>query len=126
MMSAQHMVEHLLLTVSFSNGQATSPCYYEAAKAAKIKAFVIDSDNDITIGFRAPMLPVGETVDLQFADLPTAVAALLEGVAAFKHYFAQNPTATPTHPTMDKLNHQEWIIFHNKHFKHHFKQFGLI
>jgi len=29
-------------------------------------------------------------------------------------------------PRLGKLNYKEWIIFHNKHFTHHFKQFELI
>ena len=40
-------------------------------------------------------------------------------------YFEENKDATPINPTMGELNKQEWIIFHNKHFEHHFKQFNL-
>ena len=48
-----------------------------------------------------------------------------EQSALTRKYFKENKDATPINPTMGELNKQEWTIFHNKHFEHHFKQFNL-
>jgi len=36
-----------------------------------------------------------------------------------------NPDALKLNPTFGELNKAEWEIFHEKHFTHHFKQFGI-
>jgi oxepin-CoA hydrolase/3-oxo-5,6-dehydrosuberyl-CoA semialdehyde dehydrogenase len=123
-MSPQHMVEHLCFIVQISNGKMPIRLFYPDEKAAKIKAYTIHSNNEIVIGFRAPMLPA-EPVPLIFSDLKEAVDHLREDLIDFDEYFRQNPGASPTNPTMGPLNYDEWIIFHNKHFTHHFRQFNL-
>jgi hypothetical protein len=43
----------------------------------------------------------------------------------FENYFSLHPNATFIHPRLGHLYYKEWVIVHNKHFTHHFKQFGL-
>jgi oxepin-CoA hydrolase/3-oxo-5,6-dehydrosuberyl-CoA semialdehyde dehydrogenase len=57
--------------------------------------------------------------------LKFAISILLSELNRFDKYFKENKYATPINPTMGELNKQEWTIFHNKHFEHHFKQFNL-
>jgi oxepin-CoA hydrolase/3-oxo-5,6-dehydrosuberyl-CoA semialdehyde dehydrogenase len=57
--------------------------------------------------------------------LKTSISILLSELKSFDKYFVDNKDATPINPTMGELSKQEWTIFHNKHFEHHFKQFNL-
>ena len=123
-MSAQHMVEHLIFIMRMSNGKMPIELFYSNEKAARIKAYTIHSNNEIIIGFRAPMLPESP-VPLTRPGLREAVEQLQDELNGFDQFFHDNPEARPINPTMGPLNFDEWIIFHNKHFTHHFKQFNL-
>ncbi len=124
-MSAQHMVEHLAFTVAFSNGNAPQQRHYPPEKEQKIKAFIIDSDHDMPISFKSPVLPAEGLPLLRHGNLAQAIDQLNIELQQFDHYFALHPSAEPVNPTMGALNYTEWLRFHNRHFTHHFKQFKL-
>jgi oxepin-CoA hydrolase/3-oxo-5,6-dehydrosuberyl-CoA semialdehyde dehydrogenase len=124
-MSAQHMVEHLLLLVSISSEKRPEKLYFREEKAEKFKSFTIYSDREMMVGFRAPMIP--ETPGpLSFDSLSAAIDQLRTELDDFDLFFRDHPSAKPVNPVMGPLDHGEWIIFHNKHFTHHFKQFNLL
>ena len=123
-MSAQHMVEHLTFAIMFSNGKLPQKLHYPIDKAELIKTTFIYSDKEMPIGFKAPMLS-DDLLELKFPDLKTSISILLSELKSFDKYFVDNKDATPINPTMGELSKQEWTIFHNKHFEHHFKQFNL-
>lgn len=124
-MSPQHMVEHISQVIRISNGRWNLPQLFREEKAAKMKAYLMQTDTELAVGFRAPFLEEGELLTLQHENMESAIEQLIDEITAFENYFKANPLATPMHPALGILNHEEWIIFHNKHFKHHFKQFGL-
>jgi hypothetical protein len=124
-MTAQHMVEHLILTVRISDDKEPHPLYYNEQKAIVIKNYTIYTDKEIIEGFRAPMLPPDPTA-LKEPSLEAAIEKLKHELEDFDLYFADKPDATPTNPTMGPLKYDEWLIFHSKHFNHHFKQFNLL
>jgi len=124
-MTAQHMVEHLTFAIMFSNGKLPQKLYLPLDKAELIKEKFIYSDNELPIGFKAPMLG-DDLPKLIFPDLNVAVRELLNEVDHFDNYFLENGEIEPINPTMGKLDKREWIIFHNKHFAHHFRQFNLL
>lgn len=124
-MTAQHMVEHLDLVVLISNGSKEAQLLFPVEKAEKMKQVVIYTDQPIPIGFRSPALPSVGLPDLVFSDLELAKNKLVESLDLFFDFFKQNPEAEPMNITLGKLNYKEWLIFHNKHFTHHFKQFSL-
>ena len=124
-MSPQHMVEHLILVVRISDDKEPHPLYYNEQKAAAIKDYTIRSEKEIIEGFRAPMLPP-DPVELNEPSLEAAIEKLKKELEDFDRYFAEKPNATPTNPTMGPLTYDEWLIFHSKHFNHHFKQFNLL
>ena len=126
LMGPQHMVEHLLLIVKISNGRLQSPLLLSEEKAKMYKAFLIDSDNEFPLGFKAPSLPIDSVLPLKYPDIETAKQALRDSLDAFVLHFKDNPDLKIMHPTMGILNYNEWVIFHTKHFTHHFKQFNLI
>lgn len=124
-MTPQHMVEHLTNTIRFSNGKDPRILMFSDEKAAKMKQVLVYSEYEMMVGFRAPMLT--ENLELlQYKDLETAIAVLKSELETMDTYFLQNPEATPMNPSLGVLNYKEWLVFHNKHFNHHFKQFELL
>src|ERR1700730_687344 len=76
-MTPQHMVEHLTFVLRISNEKLPHPLYYSEEKASKIKAYTIFTDNELMVGFRAPML-TSEPPDLRETDLQTAIEELMK------------------------------------------------
>ena len=125
-MTPQHMVEHLAFVVRFSNGKEPQQHHYTTDKQEKIKAFVIDTDKDIPIGFKYPVLPTEGLPTLKHSGLSNAIDNLKIELNEFDNYFLKHPSDKPINPTMGELNYNEWVRFHNRHFAHHFKQFRLL
>ena len=125
-MTPQHMVEHLAFVVRFSNGQDPQQHHYTTDKQQKIKAFVIDTDKDIPIGFKYPVLPTEGLPTLKHSGLSNAIDNLKTELNELDNYFLKHPSNKPINPTMGELNYKEWVRFHNRHFTHHFKQFRLL
>lgn len=125
-MTPQHMVEHLVFAVCFSNGKLPQQHHYPEEKREKIKAYLLAPGTEITQGFRSPVLPVDKLTPLQYKSLEEAISVLDKELDALVVFFKENPDAAPINPTMGELAYPEWIVFHNKHFLHHFKQFRLI
>jgi oxepin-CoA hydrolase/3-oxo-5,6-dehydrosuberyl-CoA semialdehyde dehydrogenase len=63
---------------------------------------------------------------LVYSDLERAKKKFFEEINNFEEYFKENPEIKPINATFGPLNYEEWVAFHNKHFTHHFTQFGLI
>jgi len=124
-MTAQHMIEHLIMALNFSNGKSPQHLMIDERFAKKIRYYTIETENEMSIGFKAPML--GDDLPaLNYESLHAAIENLVKTIETFEFYLKNNPEVKPICPVIGELNYHEWIIFHNKHFKHHFKQFGLI
>jgi hypothetical protein len=124
-MSPQHMVEHLSYSTAMSTGRFPQKLYFSEEQAIYHKSLLLDPDAAFPANFKAPML--GDTPPpLSFADLPAALEKLKKELDKFSSFFEVNPDAMPVHPAMGPLNKEEWIVFHNRHYTHHFQQFGLL
>ncbi len=124
-MTPQHMIEHLIFVLKFSNGKLPQRLMVDERLSKTIKYYTIDTDREMSIGFKAPMLGEG-LVPLLLPDLNSAIEQLRKELIDFDFYFKTNPDSKPMSPVLGELDHREWIIFHNKHFTHHFNQFGLL
>jgi len=126
-MDAQRMVEHLLLGLRISNGAIDLTIFNEdEARALKMKKISLLNDRPMPKGFQNPVMPA-EPMPYQTKDLQAAINLLIENLQAFKQYFAQaGVDATRIHNLFGPLTYYEWLWFHQKHFSHHFSQFGLI
>ena len=98
---------------------------YTLEEAEKVKSKVIHSPAQLIPGIKNPIL-TDEPPELEFSDLKTAIKELYNEIDYFKMYYKKNPKAIHTQPRMGDLSHYEWLTLHNKHFTHHFKQYGLI
>lgn len=125
-MTPQHMVEHLALVVEFSNGKRTAELQKSIETAMRWKQVLIYTDYEMQPGVRAPFIPEDQLLDLKYADLNESIQNLVNELEDFEVFFKDNPSKEVMHPALGNLNHHEWLIFHTKHFAHHFRQFGLL
>jgi oxepin-CoA hydrolase/3-oxo-5,6-dehydrosuberyl-CoA semialdehyde dehydrogenase len=123
-MSPQHMVEHLILTVKLSYGRIKLPEFEPTEKQLKQKHALIHTDLEFPKGVKAPGL--GENLlDLKFPDLNSAKSELVKSINDYLVFFGNNPNELTIHLRFGKLTFSEWELFHEKHFEHHLGQFGV-
>lgn len=123
-MSAQHMVEHLILAVRTSNGKLNVGCFNPPEKWQTLKRFLLSS-RPLPKDFLNPI--IGENLlPLEFENLDSAIKVLTYEVEDYYNYFEENPGALLLNPTFGELNKDEWDVFHDKHFTHHLSQFGIV
>lgn len=123
-MTPQHMVEHLTLTVKISSGRIKIPFFEPSKKQVEMKRQLLETDMDFPKSIKFPNDP-GRLLDLRFPDLESAKIKLLQSLEEFETYFRENPDTKTVHPVLGELGKEEWDRFHQKHFKHHFSQFGI-
>lgn len=125
MLTAQHMVEHLVMAIDMSLGKAGEMrILTPAEKLPKYQAW-LDNDQPMPQNFKAPFMPVDALPALHQPDLATAKQALSAALTQFYAYFAAHPDATFPHPIYGEVGFRLWERIHIKHFSHHFSQFGL-
>ena len=124
-MSAQHVIEHLAITFMISNGKLPRQLVTPPEKVARYKAVFFEPDKEFPSGIKAPVLG-DEPLPLRYPDLPSAIQKFWKEFDAFETYYAENPDSKPMHPVIGELDKEEWVLFHNKHVTHHFKQHGLV
>jgi len=123
-MTAQHMIEHLILTIKLSYGRVTIPDFEPNEKQLAQKNALINSDMLFPKGIKAPGLP-DQLMDLKYPNLDSAIEQLLKSISEYHRTFNEEKSLTTTHPRFGKLTYDEWEKFHSKHFEHHFGQFGI-
>jgi|LauGreDrversion4_1035100.scaffolds.fasta_scaffold01475_2 oxepin-CoA hydrolase/3-oxo-5,6-dehydrosuberyl-CoA semialdehyde dehydrogenase len=124
-MTAQHMLEHLMLPLAFSRGEFKVPLVTPIEKVEKVKRIMLLSDAPLKRDFAAPFLGDGLQA-LKHANFEEAKLALMAEIELYINFWEQENEASFTHPIFGNLNKEEWYLFHRKHFTHHFTQFGLL
>ena len=122
-MNAQNMVEHLVEAVEYTNGKRVADLQFPIARATRQRQDLVHSDFVIPSGVSGYLPDATKTK--RFKDLATAILELNNELDAFEHFF-KSEGVTATHFEFGPMNYEEWIIWHGKHFTHHFKQFGLL
>ena len=124
-MNAQQMVEHIGYVVSYSNGRLRATPNAEPEKLAYRKMRYFEKDFKMPRHFRVDAVPE-EPMSLQFPNIEEAKLFFFQQLERFDDYYKEHPDITAPHFTMGELNYEEWIQAHARHFRHHFKQFGLL
>src|SRR5450432_386613 len=119
-MSAQHMIEHLVEQVGYTNGNKLAALELSLEEALHKKQVFIYSDFELPKGALSH-LPLNE---IKCTDLQTAIMSLKKELETFHQHF-KTEGITAIHGGFGAMNCNEWVIWHGKHFTHHFKQFGL-
>ena len=120
---AQNMIEHLIEAVEYTNGKKIATLELSARKAYKEKLEKVREDFEIPKEVTGPLPDNSNTI--RFKDLATAISRLKEEIEIFEAYF-KKPGQTSIHGAFGPMNYMEWILWHGKHFAHHFRQFGLL
>jgi len=123
-MSAQHMLEHLILTVKMGNGKLKLECINSPEKLPTLKNFLMSS-KPMPKGFVNPVIGP-DNLPLNYSSLEEAKNKLEEEIVDYYCFFEENPDAKPVNVTFGALTKSEWDQFHKKHFTHHLVQFGLL
>lgn len=124
-MTPQHMIEHLTVTIKISYNRIKIPEFELSEKQKFQKAALLDTPMDFPKGVLAPGMDIGELMPLRRSNLAEAKKQLLSSILGYHDFFTTDSTATSVHPRFGKLDYAEWERFHRKHFKHHFEQFGI-
>lgn len=123
-MSAQNMVEHLILPLRIARGELPISVVTPEDKVERVKNLMLLGTAPLKKGFAAPFLPEGK-LPHQFENLELAIAALKNEVEIFISFYETYQGENSSHPVFGPLNKEEWHLFQSKHFTHHFTQFGL-
>jgi Protein of unknown function (DUF1569) len=121
-LAAQNMIEHLADAVDYTNGNKTTVLEVSLEEAQIKKQIVLHVDFVLPKGIKGPDDGLEK---LMYPNLTEAIKALNRAIDDFEKYF-QTKNITSMHPGFGPLNQEEWLLFHGKHFGHHFMQFGLL
>jgi len=119
-MKPQQMIEHLVESVEYTNGKNVSVCDRPTEKAEAAKQSGLQPDFVIPHNINLGPLPE----NYRFVTLDSAVSQLLLELEDFDSYF-KAPDIKSIHFAFGPMDRQEWLIWHGKHFIHHFRQFGI-
>lgn len=123
-LTPQHMLEHLILTLKLSSGRIPMTDFVPNEKQLAQKQALLYTDIPFPQGIKAPGIP-DTLMELRFPNLESAKAALLTSWDGYQEVFEKEPAKTTLHPRFGPLNHDDWEKFHAKHMNHHFGQFGV-
>lgn len=123
-MTPQHMVEHLTLTLKLSSERIKIPEFEPSEKQLAQKDSLLNTGLEFPRGINAPGLQ-GTLLPLKNNSLSTSINQLIDSLEYYNNYFSEIPDSKTFHPRFGKLDHEEWEKFHAKHFKHHFSQFSI-
>lgn len=123
-MTPQHMVEHLIVIFKLSIGRISVPVASKKEDHERLKAYLMQ-DSPMR---RSVPSPTGNDSlqPLRSPGLNEAVDKLKKEITQYLAFAEEQPEFIANHPYGGPMNAQEWLLFHRKHFKHHFIQFGLI
>ena len=123
-MTAQHMVEHLILSLQMSNGKLIVKCISQPENLPSLKRFLL-SERELPKEYVNPYIGPN-LLELKYSSLEEAVESLEMEINKYNQFFKLNPDTKTVHVTFGELNKKEWDRFHTKHFTHHLSQFDLL
>ena len=123
-MTAQHMVEHMQVTVT-----ASTIVSLKTPQPGKLqleaKNFLIYSPDPMPRNLDNPMFRFGLPVYTN-PTIEVAKEKMAKSLDMFFKTFDNKPNAVSYNPFLGDLTYEELLVFHYKHFKHHLEQFELI
>lgn len=124
-MTAQHMIEHLYTAVISSTIIKNTPPVPPNSFQEEFKNALIYSVEPMARNLDNPAFRFG-LPDYTNPSLAEAKAKLLSSLERFFSIYEGKDDAYNFNIFLGDLHAQETLLFHYKHFKHHYTQFGLI
>jgi Protein of unknown function (DUF1569) len=121
-MSAQRMIEHLSDTIILSHCNHPYQLTIPIEKIEKAQRF-IHSDHPMPKNFKVEFAKTD--IPTRNSDLTAAIEELIVKWNDFETFYKANPNHTALHPSFGKMDYNQWLRLHSKHFSHHFEQFGV-
>ncbi len=122
-MDAWQMLDHLrkgvILSIENTEDEITTP----DERLPLYKKFLM---SDKPFGQNLPKPAAFDRVEALPGEMDEKKQQLLDELRRMKQYFKDNPGHVAIHPNFGRLNTEEWLQLHHKHFTHHFNQFGLL
>jgi len=106
-----------------SRGTGNFTIDVDAETIARRQQF-LSSDKEMAKNIAVPFTK--EIIELRHEELELALDEFADEWINFTEYYENNPSASVIHPYYGDLDFNLWLKMHDKHFMHHFKQFGLI
>jgi hypothetical protein len=122
-MTPQHMVEHLYKAMQASINEISLNIFTEERKIPVLKRLFL-GEKALPKEFMNPAIGP-DLMALEFKNMEAATLELENILERYEQFFENNPDIKTAHPTFGYLTKKEWDVFHQKHFIHHFSQFGL-
>ncbi|KAB2847264.1 MAG: hypothetical protein F9K45_00025 [Melioribacteraceae bacterium] len=123
-MSPQHMIEHLIGSLQMAIDELKVECFNPPEKLPALKKYLMSS-RPLPKDFINPVIGA-DLIPLKYSSLEESISVLKNYIKKYYDFFETNPDSKTTNPTFGELNKIEWDKFHEKHFNHHFSQFGLV
>lgn len=124
-MTAQHMIEHLYTAVVSSTIIKNTPPIPASPRQEEFKNALVYSLEPMAKNLDNPAFRFG-LPDYTNPTIVEAKAKLLSSLERFFTIYEGKEDAYNFNPFLGDLHAQETLMFHYKHFKHHYTQFGLI
>ncbi len=124
-MTAQHMVEHIALSLLTATGKFNLTANLTPEQRERQLQWLAGTE-PLAKGLQFRGLAAGELLPLRFNSLQAAIENFELVMATFHTLYQQKPLHTAVHPRFGELNYEQWIRFQQKHLTHHLKQFGLL
>lgn len=122
-MSAQRMVEHLNESIQMSMDANHDVALQIPDDKIEWMQQYLASDKPLIQNFKAIFAP--EEAPLKHEEIELAVDEFIDVWLSFEDFCVEQPDARILHPYYGELNIEQWRRMHQKHFTHHFNQFGI-
>jgi len=122
-MTPQSMIEHLSDCIYMSCGLGNHELLIPEEKIKGMQAFLY-SDKEMPQNIQVSFAK--ENTPLRNSDLELALDEFTMAWVDFEEMYSEDQKKTALHPYYGKLNYEQWLLLHSKHFTHHFTQFGLM
>lgn len=122
-MNAQRMVEHLTDSIQVATGKNPQALAIPEDKIEKSQAW-LESDKPMPKNFEVSF--ASNDIPNRNEEIELAIDELVEEILFYDELFESDPTRKVVHPYYGALNYEQWNRLNEKHFTHHYEQFGLI
>ena len=123
-MTALQMLEHLIITLKLSQGEVDVATVTSSDQHDGIKAFLL-GDQLFPKHAKFPITDE-ELQKWKVSSLAEAKEKLINEIRIYLEFVQEQPEFLANHPYAGPMSSNELVVFHKKHFMHHFTQFGLI
>ena len=125
LMSAQHLIEHLDYMNLLSLGKIEAEIVTPEDKIEKYRDSLWNY-RAMPREFKLPIFKKDETEDLRYENLADAKKAFWESYDQVTQFYKDNPEGTLKNITFGMLDKYHMQLMMDKHFNHHFEQFGVL